>query len=180
MDHNFVLLGYTYLHATQCPVVNIIICCFPRIQAYCAETKCFAHWQHDHAPFWSSFELIHINLGKVRTVVLLVVVVLIWTMQYLKKTAFKGSNQGTRRLRIYNPQESQIAKFMGPIWGRQDPGGPHVGPLNFVIWDISVFTGANMHWSESSLPFAKYVRLTSLQFSACLVFCVKSIPWMST
>ena len=23
---------------------------------------------------------------------------------------------------------------MGPIWGRQDPGGLHVGPMNFVIW----------------------------------------------
>ena len=23
---------------------------------------------------------------------------------------------------------------MGPIWGRQDPRGPHVGPMNFVIW----------------------------------------------
>ena len=23
---------------------------------------------------------------------------------------------------------------MGPIWGRQDPGGPHVGPLNLAIW----------------------------------------------
>ena len=22
---------------------------------------------------------------------------------------------------------------MGPIWGRQDPGGPHVGPVNFVF-----------------------------------------------
>ena len=22
---------------------------------------------------------------------------------------------------------------MGPIWGRQDPGGPHVGPTNFAI-----------------------------------------------
>ena len=27
---------------------------------------------------------------------------------------------------------------MGPIWGRQDPGGPHVGPMNFAIWD-SIF-----------------------------------------
>ena len=25
------------------------------------------------------------------------------------------------------------------IWGRQDPGGPHVGPINFAIWD-SCFT----------------------------------------
>ena len=25
---------------------------------------------------------------------------------------------------------------MGPIWGRQDPGGPHVGPINFPIWVV--------------------------------------------
>ena len=24
---------------------------------------------------------------------------------------------------------------MGPIWGRQDPGGPHVDPMNLVIWE---------------------------------------------
>ena len=23
---------------------------------------------------------------------------------------------------------------MGPIWGRRDPDGPHVGPMNFAIW----------------------------------------------
>ena len=23
---------------------------------------------------------------------------------------------------------------MGPIWGRQDPGGPHVGPMDLAIW----------------------------------------------
>ena len=23
---------------------------------------------------------------------------------------------------------------MGSIWGQQDPVGPHVGPMNFVIW----------------------------------------------
>ena len=25
---------------------------------------------------------------------------------------------------------------MGPIWGRQDPGGPHIGPMNFAIWIV--------------------------------------------
>ena len=25
---------------------------------------------------------------------------------------------------------------MGPIWGRQDPAGPHVGPMNFAIWHL--------------------------------------------
>ena len=28
---------------------------------------------------------------------------------------------------------------MGPIWGRQDPGGPHVGPMNFAIWGVMQF-----------------------------------------
>ena len=23
---------------------------------------------------------------------------------------------------------------MGPTWGRQDPGGSHVGPMNIAIW----------------------------------------------
>ena len=24
---------------------------------------------------------------------------------------------------------------MGPIWGRQNPGGPHVDPMNFATWE---------------------------------------------
>ena len=31
---------------------------------------------------------------------------------------------------------------IGPIWGRQDPGGPYVGPINFAIWDCSLEGGA--------------------------------------
>ena len=29
--------------------------------------------------------------------------------------------------------------FMGPIWGRQDPDGPHVGPMNIAIWVLKGF-----------------------------------------
>ena len=29
---------------------------------------------------------------------------------------------------------------MGPIWGQQGPGGPHVGPMNFAIWDGIIMT----------------------------------------
>ena len=32
------------------------------------------------------------------------------------------------------PDSKVHGAHMGPIWGRQDPGGPHVGPLNFAIW----------------------------------------------
>ena len=34
----------------------------------------------------------------------------------------------------YHPDNKVHGANMGPIWGRQDPGGPHVGPMNFAIW----------------------------------------------
>ena len=35
---------------------------------------------------------------------------------------------------ITAPDSKVHGAKMGPIWGRQDPGGPHVGPMNFAIW----------------------------------------------
>ena len=36
------------------------------------------------------------------------------------------------------PDSTVHGANMGPIWGRQDPGGSHVGPMNFAIWAIYV------------------------------------------
>ena len=37
-----------------------------------------------------------------------------------------------------NNLESKVhGANMGPTWGRQDPGGPHVGPMNFAIWEMN-------------------------------------------
>ena len=37
---------------------------------------------------------------------------------------------------LHNIPESKVhGANMGPIWDRQGPGGPHVGPMNFAIWD---------------------------------------------
>ena len=33
------------------------------------------------------------------------------------------------------PDSKAHGANMEPIWGRQDPGGPHVGPMNFAIWE---------------------------------------------
>ena len=30
------------------------------------------------------------------------------------------------------PNSKVYGANMGPTWGRQDPGGPHVGPMNFA------------------------------------------------
>ena len=34
-----------------------------------------------------------------------------------------------------NPDSKVHGTNMGPTWGRQDPGGPHVGPMNPAIWE---------------------------------------------
>ena len=37
---------------------------------------------------------------------------------------------------------------MGPIWGQQDPGGPHVGPMNFAIWDHCTCHWPRVVWCQ--------------------------------
>ena len=36
---------------------------------------------------------------------------------------------------INNPDSKVHGANLGPIWGRQDPDGPHVSPMNFAIWE---------------------------------------------
>ena len=35
----------------------------------------------------------------------------------------------------HNPDSKVHGAYMGPTWGRQDPGGPHVGPMIIAIWE---------------------------------------------
>ena len=37
------------------------------------------------------------------------------------------------KYRIY-PNSKFHGANMWPIWGRQDPGGSHVGSMNFAVW----------------------------------------------
>ena len=37
----------------------------------------------------------------------------------------------------YGSPDSKVhGSNMGPIWGRQDPVGPHIGPMNLAIWEF--------------------------------------------
>ena len=65
---------------------------------------------------------------------------------------------------------------MGPIWGRQDPGGPHVGPMNFAIWNICfrykewfVITRL-MNTSFNLLKCVKRLRLYNARLAVNLLF----------
>ena len=48
---------------------------------------------------------------------------------------------------------------MGPIWGRQDPGGPHVGPMNFAIcvtFELYGYFRCLQVFIQSKITFTKY------------------------
>ena len=40
--------------------------------------------------------------------------------------------------RIAGPDSKVHGANMGPTWGRQDPGGPHVGHLYLAIWRVII------------------------------------------
>ena len=47
----------------------------------------------------------------------------------------QGNAPGARHRQEY-PENKVDGANMGPTWGRQDPGGPHAGPMTFAISDI--------------------------------------------
>ena len=58
-----------------------------------------------------------------------------------------------------------IAKFMGPIWGRQGPGGPHVGPWTLLSGCSSMWPGLSWHahWcSEHQKPAVDSMKQKSV------------------
>ena len=44
------------------------------------------------------------------------------------------------------PDSKVHAANMGPIWGRQDPGGPSVGPMNLAIWAAACLSAWYCWW----------------------------------
>ena len=58
------------------------------------------------------------------------------------KVRFKAFKTNHTKVDISLPEPSKTypdskvhGAKMGPIWGWQDPGGSHVGPMNLAIWD---------------------------------------------
>ena len=71
------------------------------------------------------------------------------------------SNTGEYTLQAF-PDSKVHGANMGPIWGQQDPGGPHVGPMNFAIWELVLLV------FRSSCQDLDSVILISIQYKFCL------------
>ena len=54
---------------------------------------------------------------------------------WISRSKVTAGAPASRMARTVTYPDSKVhGANMGPIWGRQDPGGPHVGPMNVAIW----------------------------------------------
>ena len=58
---------------------------------------------------------------------------------------------GLHKMAINFPDSKVHGANMGPIWGRQDLGGPQVGPMNFAILVIKFSHAMRDHYSKAHL-----------------------------
>ena len=76
---------------------------------------------------------------------------------------------------IYKVQAVPDSKVHGanmrPTWGRQDPGGPHVGHVNLVIWGSSPSSGKNL--IQNTGITSVYAKRFTVGCSELFLFCCK-------
>ena len=67
----------------------------------------------------------------------------------------RGRRKSVDEVNVFMSLNSKVhGGNMGPIWGQQDPDGPHVGPMNFAICVVSL--------SSRTLPLYSVHYLTQL------------------
>ena len=74
-------------------------------------------------------------------------------------------------LQWHNPDSKVYGAIMGPIWGRQDPGGPHVGPINCAIWESFSKNESGGRLNMNMLPCQygdSYYKDTTVSRPSCL------------
>ena len=54
---------------------------------------------------------------------------------YKKQNKWQACASAAAATKEHPPDSKVHGANMGPVWGRQDPGGSHVGPMNFAIWN---------------------------------------------
>ena len=91
----------------------------------------------------------------------------------------------------YNPDSKVHGADMGPTWGQQDPGGPHVGPL-YLIWEYnkkcSIYQLSKCLWkfdfqNYSHMPLGTLVKVVviigTLKNHETDVTKILLFPWVS-
>ena len=95
-----------------------------------------------------------------------------------------NDGHGWTRPRSWDYPDSKVhGASMGPIWGRQDPIGPHVGPMNLDIWvcvgGCLLSPCAVVHYAtnwETSFRYIHYIHIQLYtQHCHCFIHTTKII-----
>ena len=62
---------------------------------------------------------------------------------------------------IMVPDSKVHGANIGSIWGQEDPGAPHVGPMNFAIWGRVQNKGHVFRWKNADQHLVIIVFYTS-------------------
>ena len=86
------------------------------------------------------------------------------------------AKQNTSSHRTYVIHDSNVhGANMGPIWGRQDPGGPHVGPMNIAISDGIYCTCCCSIWPDWLPHHTMYLYTGYIGSCSCVRICREQI-----
>ena len=64
------------------------------------------------------------------------VILMVWYVKPEVSSRRAVTSIWKRDKHIDDPDSKVHVANMGPIWGRQDPGGPHVGPMNLLSGEL--------------------------------------------
>ena len=87
----------------------------------------------------SEMALIRISQNEIYQSILLLLLDIWFKFGLINKSrqiCFNESGVSVMTVAREGPDSKVHGANVGPSWGRQDPSGPHVGPMNFAIWDV--------------------------------------------
>ena len=97
---------------------------------------------HRNKTLWQTFGIIaQLVTNAVHHILNRTMIVLWFYVQNLFENSAKQNIYRQVPLLRGAPDSKVHVANMKSIWGRQDRGGPHVGPMNFAIWDNITWYG---------------------------------------
>ena len=88
-----------------------------------------------------------------------------------EESTYSNTSSGSLPFPQSYPDSNVHGANMGPIWGRKDPGGPHVGPMNLAIWVVTKHQKHMWCQKEQGWLMAQYYSLWLLQLIQ-MILCI--------
>ena len=83
----------------------------------------------------------------------------------------------TRPYKLPHPDSKIHGANMAPTWGRQDPGGPHVGPMSLVFWAYTTSKLGHHRPADALAPNGRSKWTTSYHITSSVHCQWNTLQW---